>query len=352
MAGDVMLGRLIDQLFPIHNIVEEERLHAMSFLKYNKAAAKSLSQLQHKYVWGNTLPLIRSADVKIINLETSVTTCEEKWPNKAFNYRMHPVNLQALKEVDIDYCSLANNHTLDFGYKGLFDTMTSLTAQNISWSGVGNNLDEAMKPAYFERKNISFCCYSFADHPIAWAATKDKPGINIVDVECVTQSKMEQIAKRIQDDKTAKEADIRIASIHWGSNYEWSPPKRFQQFARDLIDMGIDIIHGHSAHHIQGIEFYKGKPIMYGLGDFVDDYAIDDIYRNDLGFAYFLNIKNKKVDSIELHPTKISYFSVNKLTPEHDDYKWLKNKMTPLCASFGTVVTDEDGFLEIKNRYI
>ncbi len=72
---------------------------------------------------------------------------------------MHPENLQALKEADIDYVSLANNHTMDYQHKGMVETMTSLRGKGIQFSGVGNNLSEAMKPAYFQRHGVHFACY-------------------------------------------------------------------------------------------------------------------------------------------------------------------------------------------------
>ena len=75
-------------------------------------------------------------------------------------------------------------------------------------------------------------------------------------------------------------SDFVLFSFHWGPNYQWYPNFKIRRLAWKLIDMGVDLIHGHSSHHVQGIEIYKGKPIFYGMGDFLDDYAVDATFRN------------------------------------------------------------------------
>jgi len=333
LAGDVMLGRLVDQIFPSHNYDPEEHDHAMKLLKNKSPGSIAIIDLlKHKYVWGDMLPLIKQADAKIINLETSVTTSNQKWPNKAFNYRMHPHNIKTLFAAGIDYCSLANNHVLDYVYDGMEDTVKALNEYGIHWSGVGQNDAAAMRPAIFTKGGIKYCCYSFSDHPTYWKATHDKPGINYLDTENYTEDDIRRIQTEFHRVKTSENPDLIVVSIHWGPNYSWKPAKAFQELAHLLIDKGADIIHGHSSHHVQGIEIHKGKPIFYGCGDFVDDYAVDHEYRNDLGFGYFLTYlpQAKKFAQIELVPTKIENFSVNILGSQSKDYAWLADKMDKL----------------------
>jgi len=348
VAGDVMLGRLVDQIFPTHVTETLDGKHAKTLLRSYKMEEK-VQELGHKYVWGDVLPFIMNSDLKIINLETSVTTWNEKWPNKEFNYRMHPDNLQCLKEVGIDYCALANNHTLDFGVQGMIDTMKSLTASGIKWAGVGMNKKESMEPVTVETKNLKLLCYSFADHPRAWAASETKPGINFLDVENCSDQELKMITSKLESDRREQSPSLVSVSIHWGSNYCWKPSRNFQNFARHLIDHGVDMIHGHSSHHVQGIEIYKGKPILYGCGDFIDDYAVDPDFRNDLGFAYFLNFEGSKFSSIELLPTRVKCFQTNILGAGTEDYEWLVDKMAELSADFGTVIKKEPtGFLKAE----
>jgi len=342
MAGDVMLGRLVDQIFPVHNHEPEEHLHAMHLIKHKNAEIlNKITRLGHKFVWGDHLAAIQQCDVRIINLETSVTSNPERWPNKAFNYRMHPANLQCLKEANIDYCCLANNHTLDYGVKGMFDTIDSLNQSGVLWAGVGHNIDQAMKPAILNKNGVRIAFYSFADHPSMWASTSTSPGINYIDVDSYKPRDIERISHQFHQDRQQFRPDITIVSLHWGSNYCWHPPIPFQRFAHELIDScGVDLIHGHSAHHIQGFEIYKGKPILYGCGDFIDDYAVDAEYRNNLGMAYYLNydINKRKFTTMKLVPSKITLFSANKVQPNTEEYHWLSAKMTELCKPFGTRV--------------
>jgi len=290
-----MLGRLVDQIFPTH--VEEltDHFHAMMLLRSRTNLSWPI--LDYKYPWGDVFEDIVKADARIINLETSVTTHPVKWPEKAFNYRMHPDNVKVLTEAKIEYCSLANNHTLDFCTEGMFETMKTLTASGIKWAGVGSNLEEAQKPAIFSVKDKKIAVFSFSDHYDFWGASNNKPGINFLDVDRYTQQDMNRLQGLINSTVAAEKPDLVVASLHWGGNYCWIPSKQKQMFAHQLIDLcGVDIIHGHSSHHVQGIEIYKGKPIIYGCGDFVDDYAVTEEYSNDLGFAYFVdwNFEKKK----------------------------------------------------------
>jgi len=335
--GDVMLGRLVDQIFPSHVEDPEGAFHVRHLFRARNPKVKL--PVDHKYVWGEVLEDIKSADVRIINLETSVTTHPVKYPGKAFNYRMHPDNLKCLQEANIEYCSLANNHTLDYSNQGLYDTLSSLTSFGISWAGAGKDITEARRPAVFTAKGKKIVCFSMSDHYDYWAAGFDKPGINYLDVDSFTSEDIERIKKSVQEVRTKESPDILVFSLHWGSNYCWNPSVQKQTFAHRLIDeCGVDVIHGHSSHHIQGIELYKGKAIIYGCGDFVDDYAVDSEYRNDLGFAYFIdwNSNKKSVEKMELVPTKIECCQVQKATAL--DKKWLFSTLQKLCKPFHTQV--------------
>src|SRR5579871_4745235 len=145
-VGDVMLGRLIDQLFPTHVDESEDASHVASFVRSHP----QLKNYDHYTPWGTTHSLFLSGDLNLINLETSVTTTNNKWPNKVFNYRMHPNNIAALKAARIDYASCANNHTLDFCEEGLVDTVRTLKKEGIAFAGAGESRDEAIRPAVLQ----------------------------------------------------------------------------------------------------------------------------------------------------------------------------------------------------------
>jgi poly-gamma-glutamate capsule biosynthesis protein CapA/YwtB (metallophosphatase superfamily) len=347
-VGDVMLGRLVDQLFQVHNF-DPECFSAKYFLKLLKKP-----YVTHDYVWGDLLPTFRQADLRLINLETSVTTSDKMWPNKMFHYRMHPENVKALKEAKIDYCSLANNHTLDFHVEGMFETMKTLTSHQIAWAGVGSNCTEAMKPTILNFCGKKMACFSLADHPEEWEATDTSPGINFFDVGQWTKKEryLERLKRAISQCRELEKPDLITVSIHWGPNYQWEPSKEFQSFAHHLVDeMGVDLLHGHSSHHVQGVEIYKKKFILYGCGDFIDDYAVDSDYRNDLGFCYqlYLDPTTNEFRKMKLIPVKINFMQVNKVQ-DNAEKKWLFDTMKRLCHDFGTKVDEKEETLEIHNN--
>lgn len=355
LVGDVMLGRLVDQFFPEYHCDDSEnQRHAQYFKKMYPKVDQLYREMNYTFPWGNTLPIFANATIRLINLETSATTHPAKFPDKAFNYHMHPKNLEALKIARIEYASLANNHILDYCVPGLQETIKSLKELGIKFAGAGMNLDECMRPAVLEMtQDTNLLVYSMADHFDFWAAGKDKPGIFFVDLS-KNSSNSDQIVQYISSDvKKYKEnypdkTWLPVVSIHMGSNYAWQPTAVEMQFCHDLIDKaGIDIIHGHSSHHVKGIEVYKGKPILYGCGDFEDDYAVDREYRNDLSFVYELiyNHDTKTFSHLELTPTQIHLFQVNKATG--DNRAWLERTMTRLCQKLGTTVEKDGEILRI-----
>lgn len=358
LLGDVMLGRLIDQLFPTHvNSAEESRI-VDSF----KNQHAQLANHGPETPWGNVLPLIRSGDLNIINLETSVTTHDIKWPDKIFNYRMHPDNIEALRVADIDVVSLANNHTLDFCEAGFVETLKTIRkapTQNlspISFVGAGATAEEAQRhtgcflprhipfllpshPQYVGQRLVDI--YSFSDHPQDWAFV---PRFNFIDY---TEDTRQRVKKRLLG-KDPTLPDVRIVSIHWGPNYCRSPSDEIKALAHFFIEeCDVDIIHGHSSHHIQGVEIYKGKLILYGCGDFVDDYAVNAEWRNDLSALWRVTVQEEGeklvLRRLEVFPNRIRNFQAGLLDRKDADHKWLTKRFRELCAEMGTSLEEELG---------
>jgi poly-gamma-glutamate synthesis protein (capsule biosynthesis protein) len=140
------------------------------------------------------------------------------------------------------------------------------------------------------------------------------------------------IAEHIQTIRPS--VDLFIISVHWGSNWTIEPPENFRQCAHAWIDAGADIIHGHSAHIFQGIELYKNKLIMYSLGDFIDDYAIDDTLRNDYAILAKLTLDNKKMKQLTIYPAIIQSIQVN--IPSAPDSAIILNRLKQLSANLNT----------------
>ncbi len=269
LCGDIMLGRSFTRIF-------EEFPHEM------------------KDVWGNTLSIFNNIDLLIGNLETTITSSEDKWPGKKFNYKMNPKYSQTLMYPRFTYLSIANNHILDFKEAGLRDTQANLSKLGILYGGVGIEI-EAMKPTIVDipilsndQKLNKIIIFSASDHYHYWAATPTKAGIFYLDYD--DSASVEKAISLFKSYKRTYPDSFIILSYHWGSNWESQIPQWKRSLSTRLFDSGIDLIHGHSAHHVESGETINGKVVFYSLGDLIDDYAIDEVYRNDIGMIVTLDI--------------------------------------------------------------
>lgn len=254
LAGDVMIGRLVNEC---------------------------LKRVPPCYLWGDVLSSLQTTDCNLINLEAALTLCEKK-VCKTFNFKSDPKHVAVLTEGAISAVNLANNHILDYSEEGLLDTLEALDHAKIQHVGAGKNKDEAIRPVIIHRHGITIGILGCTDNEPSWAAKDIHPGIFYLRVGDV-----EKVLSVIT--KLRSEVDILIFSMHWGPNMQERPLPHFQKFAHDLIDIGVDVFHGHSAHIFQGVEVYKNKLILYDTGDFVDDYAIDPFFRNDRSFFFILS---------------------------------------------------------------
>jgi poly-gamma-glutamate capsule biosynthesis protein CapA/YwtB (metallophosphatase superfamily) len=351
LIGDIMLGRLIDQLSPIHNNDAPEAEAISSVVQ----RYSHLQNYNSKSPWGNTLVQFHAASLNIINLETAVTTHSRRWPNKTFNYRMHPENIEALVAASVDFANLANNHSLDFCEEGLLETVQTLTKAGILVSGAGESEEQARAPALLSlprslggngRQTVhKIHVFGGSDHPGDWSTI---PTFHHISYDNATRKRLKQLLS--EADKELGPPSLKIFSVHWGPNYSWSPSANIQSLAHFLIDeCGVDIVHGHSSHHIQGVEKYKGKLVLYGCGDFVDDYAVNSTFRNDLGAIWQVTVAEQDRGSqnalalkrLDIFPTRIKRFQVNLLDRDDADHKWVREKLAMLCNEFDTEIKQE-----------
>jgi poly-gamma-glutamate capsule biosynthesis protein CapA/YwtB (metallophosphatase superfamily) len=252
LLGDAMLGRRVDAVL----------------------AARAPDAA---FVWGDrdALPLLRGglappggAELNFANLETAVTTHERPSPGKAFNFKMAPANVGALCAAQLRVVSLADSHALDYGARGLEETLETLSGAGVAAAGAGVDAAAAAAPAVVRAGGIGVAFLAMSDHPAEWAATPRRPGINYIDPE-----RYDRAALAVQVDAARTAGDLLVVSVHWGPNWAWRPAPAIRALGRALVELGADVVFGHSSHHIQDIEVYHGKPIIYGAGDFVDDYA-------------------------------------------------------------------------------
>jgi len=341
-----MTGRGIDQVLPCPSNPVLHEPYVQSTLEYVAMAERVNGPIPKpvtlSYIWGDALEeLDRVAPaVRIINLETSITTSDH-YARKGINYRMHPANTACLASAKIDCCVLANNHVLDWGRSGLAETICVLRNAGIRTAGAGCDLREAWTPAAIDLGGDSRV-FIFAAGTIDsgidrdWAATESTPGVVLLDD--LSDKTAELVAEQVRSVKRPR--DIAVLSIHWGENWGYEIPRRQQAFARKLIDLaGIDIVHGHSSHHPKGIEVHKGKLIVYGCGDLLNDYegiAGYEQFRSHLVLAYFATLDSGTGNllRLEMAPFEIKRFRLRRAVAA--DAAWLSDVLTREGRVLGT----------------
>lgn len=321
LTGDVMLGRLVNE---------------------------TIAERGFAYPWGDMLARLRHNDLLLINLECAITPHDERWHDgqyKEFYFRADPEAVQALSIAGVRFASLANNHAGDFETRGLVDTIETLDRAGIAHAGAGRNLGEAKRPAIVEAKGTRIGIVAFADYPEKWKATHHSPGLNYIEIS-TKPGNFQQVEEAIQ--AARRSADFVFFCIHWGPNMRDRPTPEFRQFAHAVIAAGADVFWGHSAHVVQGIEVFRGRPILYDTGDFVDDYRCDPVLRNDLSALFVLRYAGQGLNSIEFIPVKIGEMQVNLASGATRN--WIYRRIGELSAPFGTVLRRENDRLLLKLR--
>lgn len=257
--------------------------------------------------WGfaNVRALTTRADLFVVNLECPFTERGEKIP-KNFNFRAKPELVAALVAGGVDVVSLANNHMIDYGPEGLFDTLSTLDTHGIVHFGAGRTLSEARVPAVVEKKGvtIAFLGYFFLGdrniEPAQVIATPEQPGVagHFSDTAAL-------VAMVDADIKAAKRsADHVIPFFHWGRESKGQPEPYQLEVAHKAIESGASAVLGSHPHVLQGMELYQGAPIVYSLGNFV--------------FGGNWDPKDKRTALVELRVTKSAVKSI-KVIPAYSD---------------------------------
>ncbi|MCC5477781.1 CapA family protein [Streptomyces sp. NPDC059680] len=359
LCGDVMLGRGVDQILPHPGspvLREGYVTDARSYVELAEAVSGPIPAPVHPaWPWGEALPLLEEAapDARIVNLETAVTRSDAFVPGKAVHYRMHPANLPALTVARPDVCVLANNHVLDFGRPGLEETLDSLAGAGLRTVGAGRDADEAHAPAAVPvgpgRRILVFALGTLSSGvPPDWAATTDRSGVAYA--RELSAADAEAAVQRVRRD--TRPGDIVVVSVHWGSNWGYLVPRDQTRFAHALVDGGVDIVHGHSSHHPRSVEVYRGRLILHGCGDFIDDYegiTGYEEYRDDLRLGYLVSVAADTG-----RPTGLRMFPLQarrmRLEPAEDrDRAWLCSTLDRI--SHVHIVLEADGTLCVAEGF-
>jgi poly-gamma-glutamate capsule biosynthesis protein CapA/YwtB (metallophosphatase superfamily) len=349
LCGDVMIGRGIDQILahPCDPVLHEP--HVRSAIDYVRLAEEANGAIPRhagpSYIWGAALDQwnLEKPDARIVNLETSVTRSSD-YVAKGINYRVSPENAGCLAAAAVDCCVLANNHVLDWGRAGLSEALATLHRLGIGTTGAGRNLDEASVPVrlnFGAKGRVLIFAFAVASSgvPRGWAARSDRPGVNFLGD--LSPAGVANIGALIAPFR--QPADVVVVSIHWGPNWGYAIADEQRRFAQALIDdCGVSVVHGHSSHHAKGIEVYRNRLILYGCGDFLNDYeGIGGYreYRGDLALMYFVDLDaaSAEVVRLEMVPLQIRNFSFAR--PSREDVDWLQRRLDRECRRLGAAVT-------------
>jgi poly-gamma-glutamate capsule biosynthesis protein CapA/YwtB (metallophosphatase superfamily) len=302
LAGDTMLGRAVAERLaevPPSSLVAEEVVEAA-----------------------------READVFVLNLECCVSDRGRAWPDprKPFFFRAPPHAVELLVHLGVRCVTLANNHVLDYSEEALVDTFEHLRGAGIGWAGAGVDLESAREPAVVGGLTVVAC----ADHPRDYGAAAGRPGIAL-DGPWVEEA-------------VAEASPPVLVSPHWGPNMVAEPIERVRARARELVGGGVTLVAGHSAHVFHGVAL----PVLYDLGDFLDDYAVHPRLRNDLGLLWLVELDAAGPSAVEAVPLKLEFCYTR--VADGDDAAWIERRFAAACAAVGSEVAVERGRLVVRRR--
>ena len=353
LAGDVMTGRGVDQILPAAGDPRLWERHVDDARVYVTLAEASSGRIPAPvdvdWPWGDALTVMDEAapDLRIINLETAVTTSDDAMPGKTVHYRMHPGNVGCLSAARPDACALANNHVLDLGLRGLTETLDTLKTAGLGSAGAGRDAAQAWRPLELRVNDRRVLFWSVASTssgvPETWAARPDRPGVALID-----EADPADLCHRIG--RTRQLGDTVVVSIHWGSNWGYDVPRRQVRFAHRLVEAGVDLVHGHSSHHPRPVEVYRERLVLHGCGDLINDYegiAGEERFRPDLRLLYFASLHaDGRLRELRMIPFRARQLRLWRATTH--EAKWLRRI---LQKQSGTPIDLEgDGTLLVTRR--
>jgi poly-gamma-glutamate capsule biosynthesis protein CapA/YwtB (metallophosphatase superfamily) len=312
LLGDVMLGR---------------------------AVAERLDSVPPQDVWAPEVrALAATCDLVVCNLECCVSSRGEPTrlvPGKPFFFRAPLAAIESLKAIGVRAVGIANNHALDFGPEALIDTLEMVDDAGIATAGAGHDAASARRGAIVEGGGTRVGLLAISDHPKQFAAGPDRPGIAFTPLDRGLPRWVEDELARLSAD-----SDRVIAFPHWGPNMTTAPARWQLDAARDLQAAGADLVAGHSAHVFHGVGWSERGPLLYDLGDALDDYAVDSELRNDLGV---MAIWRPGAEGAELELVALRLDFCRTRLAEGDDAEWIARRLEQACGRLGTQVQRLDG---------
>ena len=257
----IIFSLLIFTTLPIYPKEIMVRFAAVGDVLLDRGIRKVMEKRGRDYPLQAVSDCLNWYDLAFCNLECPLSKLGKPMEKK-YIFRGDPSNVEMLKKAGFNLFSLANNHTLDYGREALIDTIDNLVNAGLYPIGAGKDHKKAMKPVIIEKNGISLAFFAALSFPMEGVSgSSDLPG------PC--QPSIDELVSIIQDIRN--QVDFIVVSFHWGFEYEPQPHPRQIEYAHRVIEAGADLIIGHHPHVMQGIEKYRGKYILYSLGNFLFD---------------------------------------------------------------------------------
>jgi poly-gamma-glutamate capsule biosynthesis protein CapA/YwtB (metallophosphatase superfamily) len=275
--------------------------------------------------------LAHEPDLLIANLECCISERGTPWPDpgKPFFFRAPPVAVGALRHLGVGAVTLANNHALDYGAEALADTLALVGAAGIAVVGAGADVDEARRPALLTVNGLRIAIIGVTDHPDDFAAGPSTPGVAYADLRTGVPAWLTDAVA-----SAAGEAEIVLVTPHWGPNMRDTPLPYVRRAATALVAAGATLVAGHSAHVFQGVDL----PVLFDLGDFLDDYAVHPLLRNDLGLLWIVTLEPARVIRVEAVQLRLEFCHTR--LANSAERAWIAARFRDACAEFGTEVEE------------
>ncbi|TDC74088.1 CapA family protein [Streptomyces hainanensis] len=300
LAGDTMLGR---------GVAEEIGRHGTGALFSDGLRAE-----------------LAAADAVFLNLECCVSDRGSRIPipGKPFFFRAPPEAAEALAGLGVRAVTLANNHALDYGPEALLDTLDHLAAAGILTVGAGPDATAARAPATLTVGGLRLGLLGVTDHPAEYAAGPDRPGVAHADLTAGVPDWLTDALASLR-----QRVDVVLLFTHWGPNMVAEPVPHVRRVAPELLAAGASLIVGSSAHVFHGLT----RRVLHDLGDFIDDYAVDPVLRNDRGVVVLTTLDAEGPRRTEALPVALDHAHVRLAAGLA--HTWVTDRLTAACARLG-----------------
>lgn len=284
-----------------------------------------------------------------VNLECAISSQQRQYsgPSKAFYFRADPRAVEVLREAKVRAVSLANNHALDADREGLGETLKILQKNGLIFVGAGRNRAEAQAAKVADADGVRLGLLAACDHQRDFAASEQAPGIR-----CVAPEDEPAMQRLTTDVATLRQqVDAVIVSWHWQRNWEQTVRPPYRRAARRLVEAGATVVWGHGPHHFQGVERIGDSAVLYSTGDLVDDYATDELFRNDYQLLFRVSLERRPgggavAADVRAHPLKLGYARTQ--PADEPARRWIEPRFRHMCQSLGGSVLVQDGWLVVQ----